>query len=443
MSESVSAGVVSERAGVRWADRRRSADERTAEFLVDCLWIVFFIGASSAFSIARIWGITNTERFVWFPADLLVVLFLLYRQKESFYLLRKNALFVSWAVLACASSVWSFAPWISIYHGIQMFFTIMVGLMLLAHADLRRIQTLVFTALLLCAIGSAVFATLLPQYTYSIAGGWLGLYPHKNVFGAAMLMFMMTAICLFLDGWRPVLSLFGIVFGAALLLLSLSAASVVSAAAALAAVPMAIAYRKGVIPFVICTGIAIAVLALGFMWLEAMDSTLSGVVLGGLGKEQTLTGRTVIWDFGWEAFESRPWLGYGFKGYWEGAGTSVGYLRYFIGQTISHFHNNFLEVAVAYGVVGPILLGVSYLVGFFRVVRAFVREPVYARLWPIIVLIIIFVACLAESLIFTNHSLYQVLFIIAVGSVFQTSGVTQPSNERKSGRDVQRGLRRR
>lgn len=306
----------------------------------------------------------------------------------------------------------------------------MVGFMLISYADLQRVQKIIFTALLLCALASIAVTVVLPQYAFSLAGGWLGVFPHKNVFGGMMLILMLTAICLFLQGWRPLLSLGGIVVSATLLALSLSAASLVMAAAALSAFVFAVGFRKGIVQFVVCVGIAVVIAALGFLWLEAIDSDVSEVFLSGLGKDQTLTGRTVIWDMAMDAYESRPWLGFGFKGFWEGGGTGAAYLRFFIGQDIWHFHNNFIEVAVAFGFFGPVILAVSLLVGFIRVVRAFVIEPEFVRIWPILIIIIIFIACFAEVPLFINHSIYQVLFILAVGSVFQESGVHQSSDER-------------
>lgn len=92
---------------IRRADRGWATTRSSVQLAIDSLWVIFFIGASSAFSIARIIDIRNTERFVWFPADVFVLVFLYMRQKECLYLIRKNALFVSWALIACVSSVWS------------------------------------------------------------------------------------------------------------------------------------------------------------------------------------------------------------------------------------------------------------------------------------------------------------------------------------------------
>jgi hypothetical protein len=41
------------------------------------------------------------------------------------------------------------------------------------------------------------------------------------------------------------------------------------------------------------------------------------------------------------------------------------------------------------------------------------------KIWPILMVAHVFVFCFAENPLFSNHSPYQLLFIVAVGSVFQ------------------------
>ncbi len=390
------------------------------ELSVDGLWIAFFIGISGAgINFSRDLGLGDIERFFWLPADLIVVALLLSGQRELIAAIRKNALFISWPVLACLSSIWSLAPGASLYFGAQLFFTIMAGLMLLINRDLQRILQIIFIAFLACALLSiaAVFFRL--GTPIGPAGEWWGVFGHKNVLGSLMVIAMLSGICLLLEGWRPLLTIVGILIAAALLVLSRSGTSVTSAAVVLAILPLAICFRRGPGTFTVGVGISVVALAACFLLFEAMD--LDGVqfALSALGKDQTLTGRTVLWDLGIEAYESRPWLGFGFRGYWEGAGTTAEYLRYLSGQTLWFFHNNFIEVAVAFGFIGPILLAAGFAVGLYRVVRAFVVDPQPVRIWPILMVVHVFVFCFAENPLFCNHSPYQLLFMVAVGSVFQ------------------------
>jgi O-antigen ligase len=390
------------------------------ELLVDGLWIVFFIGISGAgVMFGRQSGFGDTERYFWLPADLIVAALLLSGQREFIILIRKNAIFISWAALACLSSLWSLTPGLSLYYGIQLFFTIMVGFMLLINRDLQRILQIIFVAFLVCAILSIAAVAFRLGTPISLGGDWLGVFAHKNVLGSLMVIAMLSGICLLLEGWRPLFTMAGIVVATALLVLSRSGTSLTSTVVVLAILPLAIGYRKGPGTFVVCVGIVIAALAAGLLMFEVMDRDAVQSVLAALGKDQTLTGRTVLWDLGIEAYESRPWLGFGFRGYWEGAGTTAQYLRYLVDQPLWFFHNNFIEVAVAFGFIGPILLAAGFVVGLFLVVRAYAVDPQPVKIWPILMVAHVFVFCFAENPLFSNHSPYQLLFIVAVGSVFQ------------------------
>ena len=104
------------------------------ELFRDALWIIFFIGASSA---PHPLDITNVERYFWFPADLAVAVVAVVHKNELFELARKHAIFLTWPALACISVIWSFTPSTSLYHGVQLLMTILVGLVLCQYACSR------------------------------------------------------------------------------------------------------------------------------------------------------------------------------------------------------------------------------------------------------------------------------------------------------------------
>src|SRR5262249_27641615 len=136
---------------------------------------------------------------------------------------------------------------------------------------------------------------------------------------------------------------------------------------------------------------AAATLAVG--WALADNSNLAEEVLNAFGRDETLTGRSDLWDFGWQAFLAHPIMGLGYKAYWISDETSAAYLRYFVRQDLWYFHNNVLEVAVATGVVGVAI----FLAGLFQVVvltlRANVRTPGIPATWSLMFLAHVLVLC--------------------------------------------------
>jgi exopolysaccharide production protein ExoQ len=377
--------------------------------LLDAFWIIFLFGASSA---PHPLGIQNVEGPFWFAGYLAVVAVVLSDNGGFLRLVRKYSIFLMWPMLACLSTIWSLTPRFSIYHGIQLFMTIMVGFLLCYQASLQRILQLLFTALLVCAALSVVFAVAQSQ------GEWRGVFPHKNVLGHMMCLLLITGFCLFLSGWRPVVSAGAMFLALVLLFLSRSGTSVVALAVALCVLPFVVAMRRGSVWFATFLGLSAMGIATFLLVIEVMGINLVQVVLDALGKDETLTGRTILWEFGMEALHNRPWLGHGYKAYWDSPETSALLLRTVIGQDLWFFHNNFLDVGVAFGYVGILLLSAGLLLALYLTIKKSVTSREYAALWPPIYIVFVLVLSTAENPLFQNHSLHQLLFIVAVaGSV--------------------------
>ena len=73
-----------------------------------------------------------------------------------------------------------------------------------------------------------------------------------------------------------------------------------------------------------------------------------------LNRNQDLTGRTEIWSMVMDAILEHPWLGYGYHAFWRGAdGPSVDVRL--SGWIPPHAHNGFLDLALDFGIAGPLL----------------------------------------------------------------------------------------
>ena len=65
------------------------------------------------------------------------------------------------------------------------------------------------------------------------------------------------------------------------------------------------------VPLLITGGLLVAA---GLVWLWAH----ADVVTADVGKDATLTGRTDLWNVAITMIARRPWLGYGYGGFWRG-----------------------------------------------------------------------------------------------------------------------------
>jgi O-antigen ligase len=381
------------------------------QFAVDALCVVFLVGATSA---VHSFGIDRVERFFWLPADLALVLLFVPRNDPLIYFVRRHAILIAWPLLACISAAWSLAPFESVYHGVQLLTTILVGFLLCMYAGLARTLVLVFVALLICQFLSVGIEFLRHGTAIRPGDTWQGVFPHKNVFGSLMGTQIIIGVCLYLQGWRPKLTLAAIGSAFVLLYMSKSGTALLATFAALAVVPVAIAYYRSRTMFTLAAAmLGMFVILVAFV-VASLNISLTELTLTSLGKESTLTGRTVLWNIGLDAFYSKPWFGFGFKGYWMSEETTMRFLRYMVGQELWFFHNNYLEVMVGLGIVGLVIFVLGLLVSISRTVRAFAIQPQPVLLAPVLVVVFIITLCFAENPLFSNHSFLQMLFVAMV-----------------------------
>jgi O-antigen ligase len=393
-----------------YAARRRGVSrQRLRMALIDGLWILFLFGATSATNALS----HNSERYFWFAGDLAVVGLLVVHHQELLRFSSHNKLLLSWPLLACFSTLWSLAPATSMYHGLQLLMTTLIAFALCMLEGRRKVVKLVFLALTAACLGSILFELAYPVRALGSFGEWRGLYHHKNELGVYSALLSVTGICLFLQRWRPFVSAAGTGLGLALLTASQSGGALVCFVVAMSPIPLAICYRQGHRTLSLGLAASFILGAILLVIVFATNTNLLDAVLGGLGKDRTLTGRLILWDLGTQAFLSHPWLGLGYKGFWEGATASVHHLRLVIGQDLWFFHNNVLEVAVAFGIMGPVFLLSGIAQALFRTARAFIRDRQYTSLWGLLIVLYLAMYMNAENPLFQNHSFHHMLFVIA------------------------------
>ena len=203
------------------------------------------------------------------------------------------------------------------------------------------------------------------EYHYDALDGsysFVGTFASKNqlgLFSSLGLFFAFAAVFILHERglWRMLAIGCG-ALSAYALAASQSAASVIATAATLAAVCglgviLMFSPRTRKVGLLAATVLAIAVVFVGLN-LGAMD-----LLLGAFGKDSTLTGRTYLWQQGWQAAAQAPLLGAGYQAYWVQGFAEAERLwqEFYIGARAGfHFHNTYIEVLVELGFVGFALL---------------------------------------------------------------------------------------
>ena len=121
------------------------------------------------------------------------------------------------------------------------------------------------------------------------------------------------------------------------------------------------------------------VLAMLSVSLFALFFDSGGSLVGTLGRDTTLTGRTDIWKTVLSMAES-PFFGTGFESFWLGNRVETARSTMHM-QGLNEAHNGYLEVYLNLGWFGVVLLAMIIVTGYRKVVGAFRQNPDTGRLW--------------------------------------------------------------
>ena len=384
-----------------------------------CGWIAFVCVAMASGEFLRIDG---PERYAWLVADAVTLASIAALPSRVLPALRANRLLLTWPVLAILSTLWSLTPGITLYHGVQLLTTILIGCALRIALGLGLLVRASFLGLLLSQVLCVLAVALSPRTAIGLGGEWLGIYPHKNVLGSMMALQLLCAACLFLQGWLRPLTALGFLSALVLLYASHSATALCAALVGLA--PLIIVYvrRQGAPVMGIALGLCVALAGLSYGIIAAYGAEIAAGLLVDLGKDRTLTGRTVLWSFALDQYGRHPLLGIGFKAYWESPETTAAYLRYTIGQKLWFFHNNALDVVVAFGTVGLVAFGLGLWEAVRRALAVLRLRSSYLEAWPLLFVSYVIVLCCFENPLFQNNSLHQLLLAAAIPGTLTRPG---------------------
>jgi exopolysaccharide production protein ExoQ len=316
---------------------------------VPLLFIIFFF---TVFSI-EIYSI-------WIPlsvvAGFLLYLGLYYR--HFFRFVSKNWVVLLFPAVVLLSATWSSDRSQTFYYGLQLCITLAIGVLMGILTTQRQFVLGIFIAATIITIASIWSGRMGP----SAAGPVLiGVTGSKDQMGFAGLTLFASGMGVLFDrGQARVLRL------AALSLLPVGAyiaTHVESATPMIGAAGFAVAFpglfalryirKKARWAVVLMTLVLIPPLVL--VVVSIIPSDITQQILTELGKDETLTGRTIIWDKADYWIQNSPIIGYGYRSFWMGdSADAVGLLHYF-GLTdgrFFQFHDTYREILVDTGLVG-------------------------------------------------------------------------------------------
>lgn len=282
------------------------------------------------------------------------------RWKRFKALVIKEKIFWLLLGIALVSVFWSDSPTLTLSRSINLVQVTLFAVYFATRYSLKEQLQLLAWTLGIAGLSSAAVALALPRRglmgleetaaeAYAHAGAWRGVFGHKNVLGRAMVL--SALVFLFLANssrkYRWV-AWIGFGFSVGLIVLSTSKTALVILPIVMALLPLyrALRWKNTLAVFVLITLILVG----GGVALFLVSNP--EWFLGVLGRDVTLTGRTVLWAAVFYKIWERPWLGYGYDGFWQGWDGESAFVWSLVRWEVPNAHNGFFDLWLDLGLLG-------------------------------------------------------------------------------------------
>lgn len=396
------------------------------------LVVVLFFTANGA--VNRFGAVTG---LVWTAASALSLFWFLRSPRLMSTLLAQH-----WAILllpffAILSTAWSEAPAETALVGVQMLFTTVISLRIVAVLSTRQIMIA-----MMIALGTATAASVLNLAVgflppvYEVNGAFLGIFTQKNSLAKAVFWFAFATTAVSLIYRRPSIGILCTLATFPLTIIALSRTGQIGYAFILILLVLAAMRQIPIqsrILLPVLFGLTFAGLALAYV---ATGGALFADFLVLMGKNPTLTGRTVIWGLGLSVWQENMLVGIGLNSFWTSPtyADAVAFISSNVDDGLHGFHNVYVEYLVAVGIIGAGYLAGLMVQAWVRLLRAYLTtRSLEAAIWLAILTALIVFGGFEDS--FSKpRSAHLMLAIMAFAKAKRVAGsnAALSNNERSS-----------
>ena len=318
-----------------------------------------------------------------------ILLILCWWRRDALRRILPDALPILVVTALCIVSVaWSEYPLASLRRSASFSTCILFGLYLTIAVGLDRTIRLIAYCVLAAGLASIASYFALPSLSRetdpSIAGALHGVFTQKNLCADAMLVGIIGWIyIMFVDRRRRLPAAIAIAIMFAVILMARSATATLVGLVSMVVGTYLAAPRGSATRLLIgWFGIAAAVVAAGGLAIDPTDT------FGVIGRDPTLTGRIPLWHLVLQSALQRPWLGYGYGGFWNADSATVLYIWMVIEWQAPSAHCGYLDVLLQLGIVGLVFYGWvlgATVRGLWRARRS---DPTPETAWIILFLVV-------------------------------------------------------
>ncbi len=366
--------------------------------------------------------LSGVRYFIWVASTILIGL----RWKQSLAVVSKNIFLWILTILILQSYIWSDFLELTYIEGREVWQMTSFALYFASRFSLKEQVQLIALNFGIGGLLSTIVALGFPAAGVHMddhPGAWKGIYDYKNTLGSMMIIGSLAFFLLPLDNLQTpirkkigrILKYSGIALLLAIVILCTSKTSLV---VYFLLVGILIFYGKfrwqGKITVIY---LDISILILGCVGTLVFSNWVN--ILTGLGKDYTMSGRTLMWGVMLQKIMDKFWLGYGRGAFWV---ESTGYPAQ-VGGAVSHVfvaphgHNGFFDLILDVGLIGFTLFMICFLVAFARSLKRAYAAKSSEDLWPLAFLLFLAMNNIMESYLLRLANIYWVLFVATVLSV--------------------------
>ena len=387
---------------------------RQVEFSFAIIGLFFFsTGLTSILTSSGAGSFISPLRYLIILGSILGILV---NTNESIRAIKRGTLIWPLFLLTVLSVAWSINPRLTIQSLRSDFIpTTLFGLYLPIRFNRREIFNILYITTLLGSIISIFYAVALPSigrhpFNHDVfPGAWRGIFSHKNGLGFNLAL---NNVCLGLrllydDKKLFLRNLIIFIIISCEILVSKSMSALAISSLVIFAIWVYGHYRwRGKITalFLNFSAMFIAIFsgALAVLWVPMMNA---------LGRDPTLTGRTLIWDYLLKRrIAAKPILGHGRATLWKEPSV-YGEILKAAHHIPSHAHNGYIDLLVDLGYSGLFAFIVSLISILQKTIRLAYKATHYENVWPLAFILFFMAYNISESLLLRGASFTWILYV--------------------------------
>ncbi|MAT34532.1 MAG: polymerase [Ponticaulis sp.] len=354
-------------------------------------------------------------RFLWLPIYGYAAVAMCAKWRDFLSIFFRSPALLALALMAVASAAWSIDPSTSFRRGIAILFTTFFGFYLATSLTWKELIRLMGVVWLILAVGNMLAGALVPSFgvMHEIhPGAWRGLWFEKNAMGGnfARACFLFGFL-LMVDKDRRRVWGFGLFASVVLVLMSTSKTSLLGMMLGFGMIVMYLWMKQGRMVTVATLWLVTTACLSVFMLIVVAPEVLVGLI----GRDLTLTGRTDIWAVLFTLVDERPLLGYGYGAFWGEYSTPANRVRMATEWLVPTAHNGIIEIVLALGWIGAGLFLADFALNLVRSLATLSLRVTSLFAFGTFMLFAMF--SISESVILQQNSLIWVTYAAVVGKL--------------------------